>query len=150
MSKLKIPKHVKTAWIATSAEKETPWGREVLWPAIHRVHGKILHIRAGNRTSLKYYSLKNEVLYVLKGTVKVAYGDELSLRDSVAHPFRESILEEGELLGVQAGSPYRIEAITDCQIIEIGESHTDRPIRIEDDYGRAEQDGGSAHDIEEV
>ena len=136
---MKIPKHVKTSWIASSAEAETPWGREIIWPAIHRMQGKILHIRQGCRTSLKYYKLKNEVLYVLKGTVKVLHGDELSLIDPVAHPLREITLEEGQLLGVQSGSPYRIEAVTDCQIIEIGESHSEKPVRIEDDYGRADR-----------
>ena len=41
---------------------------------------------------------------------------------------------------IQAGSPYRIEALEETQMIEIGNRRSDRVIRLLDDYGRDMQD----------
>ena len=45
----------------------------------------------------------------------------------------------GQNLNIQSGCPYRIRALTDAQVIEIGtgRGHIGKTIRIEDDYGRA-------------
>ena len=77
-------------------------------------------------------------MIVLTGKVLAKFGDEHTLQDLVAHPWQEIILEPGMTLNVQSGCPYRLTAIEDSTIIEIGSHLTDVPIRIEDDYGRAE------------
>ena len=131
------PKHVKTAWIHRgSTKKEMPWGIEVSWSAFTGMHGKTLFIDKGKRTSLKYHKLKSEVLYIMKGEAEVTYGSELSLEGVVDHELKIDILKEGDTLNIQSGCPYRVKAITDCEIIEVGNHASDSPIRIEDDYGR--------------
>ena len=83
-------------------------------------------------------TLKNECLFVLEGEVEVEYGSERSLQDPVMHPFMKTKLGYGQSLNIQSGCPYRIIALTDAQVIEIGtgRGHIGKTIRIEDDYGR--------------
>lgn len=134
----KIKKHVKSSWIkqASPESKSKPWGKEISWGGFSGVHGKILYISKGHSTSLKYHKLKTEVLFVLEGKVSVTYGDELSISDKIGHPMRESVIEAGGTMFIQSNCPYRITAVEDCKIIEIGDNMSDIPIRIEDKYGR--------------
>jgi len=138
MSIMKTLKHVKTCWISDSRVEQKPWGSERSWPALDGINGKILYLQAGHRNSLKYNTLKNECLFVLAGEVEVEYGSESSLNDPVMHPFVKTKLEHGQSLNIQSGCPYRIRALTDAQVIEIGSGrgHIGNTIRIEDDYGR--------------
>ena len=137
MAAMKTPKHVKSAWVSKSNTHEKPWGSEISWSAIKTVDGKLLHINQGCRNSLKYHKQKDECLYVLSGEVEVQYGTERTLEDPVGYPFITKLLCEGEVLNVQSFCPYRITAITDAVIIEIGTCGTHNIVRIEDDYGRA-------------
>ena len=132
-------KHVKSSWVSRSKKesiKYFPWGREQTWAAFAGIHGKTLFIKAGHRTSLKYHPLKTEVLLIRSGLAEVEFGDELSLTDPLVHPIKKETIKHGDSLLVQSGSPYRISAIEDCEIVEIGDNMSDTPVRIEDDYGR--------------
>ena len=102
----KEPKHLKSAWSGQSHRQDKSWGHEVTWTAFDTIHGKILSMNRGGKTSFKKHQHKNEVFYILTGKVKVFYGDELSLEDVVAHPFVERVLKEGEVLFVQSNCPY--------------------------------------------
>lgn len=139
---IKIPKHVKSSWVkdGPSVPIEKPWGHEYIWAGFAGIHGKTLFIRKDHRTSFKYHKLKTEVLFLQKGTAEVTFGDEHSIADPVGHPMKTQTIEAGHSLMVQSGCPYRIKALTDCEIIEIGNNSSDCPIRIEDDYGRVEND----------
>jgi hypothetical protein len=140
----KDKKHVKSAWVSKSKEEsisEKPWGFEKSWAGFNGIHGKLVFIKAGNRTSLKYHNLKSEVLMLQKGKAEALVGDEMTLKDPLGHPFKKEIMVPGDSLLVQSFSPYRITAIEDCEIIEIGDNSSDRPIRIEDDFGRVADDG---------
>lgn len=139
MSLMKSIKHAKTAWVSDSEIIEKPWGHERQWSALPAVNGKILYIKAGHRNSLKYNTLKDECLFVLEGEVEVEYGSELSFEDPVMHPFIKRKLLHGETLNIQSMCPYRLKALTDAQVIEIGSAgfrSNKSTIRIEDDYGR--------------
>ena len=132
-------KHTKSSWIKRRGDDDVtskPWGFESTWAAFDRIHVKTLFIKEGYQTSLKYYQLKSEVLFFRSGQAEVTFGDELSLSDPVQHGFKIEKVNTGDTLMVQGGSPYRIKALTDCEIIEIGNNVSDSPIRIEDDYGR--------------
>jgi len=139
---IKIPKHVKSSWVKKGMSKpiQKPWGHEYVWAGFSGIHGKSLFIKKDHRTSFKYHSLKTEVLFLQKGTAEVTFGDEYSLRDPVGHPFKIEIIDAGSSLMVQSNCPYRIKAISDCEIIEIGNNSSDTPVRIEDDYGRIENE----------
>jgi hypothetical protein len=129
-------KHVKSAWVTEWKKSEKPWGHEMVWSSFSAGHGKLLALAKGKRTSLKYNPQKSEALIVISGKVHALFGDEHTTKDVVAHPWHERILEPGMTLNVQSGCPYRLTALEDAQIIEIGNHLSDLPVRIEDDYGR--------------
>jgi len=133
---VKDGKHAKTAWITKWRREDKPWGHEMIWASFAAGHGKLLWLEKGKRTSLKYNPQKNESLIVLSGKVHAKYGDEYTLEDEVGHPWQEAILEPGMTLNVQSHCPYRFTALEDSTIIEIGNHLQDKPVRLEDDYGR--------------
>ena len=137
MPDLDDKKHVKTSWISRKAEKtEKPWGHELSWTAFSGIFGKTLFIRKGCKTSLKYHNLKSEALFLRSGSARVIHGDELSVTSPLMYPLEESLFSKGDTLHVQSGSPYRIIALEDCEIVEIGNHIENSPVRLEDDYGR--------------
>jgi len=131
------PKH---AWTSKSTRAETPWGESTSWNAIQGIHGKIIKIREGLRTSLKYHKTKNEVFFVLSGIVRVDFGNSKTLGDPEKHPMQSQILRPGDVLNVQSECPYRITALEDCTIVEVGDKFEVQSVRIEDDYGRVSVD----------
>jgi len=133
---LKEHKHVKSSWVSSANYTKKPWGSETAWSAMKSIHGKMLYIDKGHRTSYKFHQSKNEVLFLLKGKAKITHGHEYTLEDPVGWPLQTIIIESGKSLSVQSGCPYRIEALEDCEIIEIGDNRASVTIRIEDDYGR--------------
>lgn len=120
---------------------KTPWGTEKKWSALPGVNGKILTIEEGQRTSLKFHKTKSEAFYVLTGKVKFSFADEEWLHYKGVE-MKEEILQEGDSMCVQAHCVYRIEALEQSQVIEIGGyGYEHDVVRIEDDYGRSTSDG---------
>lgn len=126
----------KQAWVSRSVEESKPWGETRVWHAIGNLHGKLIHIKEGERTSLKYHSIKNEVFFVLKGAVRVTFGNAKTLSDTNKHPYTTVVLKPFDVFYVQSECPYRLEALEDCQIMEVGDRADNVAVRIEDDYGR--------------
>jgi mannose-6-phosphate isomerase-like protein (cupin superfamily) len=124
------------AWTSNATRTEKPWGYEVVWGALPQIHGKILNISKGMRTSLKYNVSKDEVLFVLEGELEVMYGDERSKTDPVDFPLKNKKMFPGDVLYIQPGSPYRLHAIEECRIVEIGNRNLGKPVRVQDDHGR--------------
>ena len=127
----------KCSWKGKSSKTEKPWGHETVWSALPGVQGKILFIKAGNKTSLKYNNAKDEILYILSGKVLIQYGDQSTLVENSENSYRFSEFTPGGVLHIQSCSPYRITAIEDSEIIEIGNNKKSTCTRIDDDYGRA-------------
>ena len=126
-----------SAWKSKSSLTEKPWGSEFVWNALAGViAGKVLNIRSGHRTSFKYYNIKDEVLYVMYGQAKITYADEKYLMGRSEYSLNTDTFKQGECLNIQKKCPYRIEAIDDCIIIEIGSRQTSDMVRLLDDYGR--------------
>ena len=80
--------------------------------------------------------MKTEVLLLRKGSIEVLFGNEVSMDDPVGYPLQTETLQPGDALLVQSCCPYRIIALKDSEIIEIGNHISDQPIRVKDDYGR--------------
>ena len=92
----------------------------------------------GQRNSLKYYKQMNQCLYCYSGKVQVIAPNEKEFGDT--KNFESGaifILEPGQVILIEAGDPYRIEAKEDSVLIEVlqGRSSSDF-VMIEDDYGR--------------
>jgi mannose-6-phosphate isomerase-like protein (cupin superfamily) len=113
---------------------EKPWGYELIWAETDRYVGKILHVNAGEALSLQYHEIKDETLHLLSGRMKfwtAPVGEELE----------EVTLEEGESFRVRPRTVHRMEAVTDCDILEASTPHLDDVVRLEDRYGRAPASG---------
>lgn len=119
---------------------EKPWGHELIWAETDEYVGKILHVKAGEALSLQYHETKDETLHLLDGRLKfwaAPLGEDLE----------EVVLEEGESFRVPSGTVHRMEAITDCDILEASTAHLEDVVRLEDRYGRVpESDGETSAD----
>lgn len=113
----------KTVWQGHTTTTEKSWGSELRVGALSTVRAKILFMHAGESTSLKYYRTKNEVLFVRTGSVRVDYDSEKyhhQLEDE--RSLKSITLVAGEVLYVQSSCPYRITALEESEIFEIGDS----------------------------
>jgi len=97
------------------------WGHEI-WLANNDPNdycGKILHINAGQTTSMHYHMDKHETFYVLKGSL------ELELLDTRDGEKQLVCLEEGDGYEIERGQPHQLGASIDTDIIEISTFHRD-------------------------
>lgn len=103
-----------------------PWGNEKVWAANCHYAGKILHIKAGHRTSKQLHQEKHESLLVLSGQLGIELVD------------KSCTLEEGETFYLPAGTIHRLSAKghLDCDVVEVSSPELDDVVRLEDDYGR--------------
>ena len=109
---------------------EKPWGYELIWAHTRDYVGKILHIRAGESLSLQYHERKDETIFLLEGEMTFWAGPS-------AERLEEVSLRAGEGFHVTPGTVHRMEAVTDCDILEASTPHLDDVVRLRDRYGRA-------------
>lgn len=116
-----------------------PWGEEVILSRSAAAVCKVLRIRRGERLSLQYHRRKRETLIVLRGAALLTLGER---RDAL----RRRRVSRGERIAVAAGVIHRLEALEeDAEVLEfafgaMGEG--DDVVRLEDDYGRADEEVG--------
>jgi len=111
-----------------------PWGSELIWAETSDYLGKILRVNAGEALSLQYHEKKDETIHLLKGRMRFWAGPSVE-------GLREIELTAGESFHVTPGTVHRMEAITDCEILEASTSHIHDVVRLEDRYGRIKNDG---------
>ena len=112
------------------ATQEKPWGYEELWGLTASYAGKILHIRKGQSLSLQYHNTKDETIRVLNGQLRLLHGssaDNLTPRE----------LCPGERFHIPPGLLHRMEAIEECDVLEVSTPHLFDVVRLSDRYGRA-------------
>ena len=117
-----------------------PWGKVQKFHSPFGMAGKIIHIRADSRTSLKYYKAADQCLCLLHGKVSVFAPDEKEFGDIYTEKGSYFDLNPGDVILIQNRSPYRIKALEDSVLVETlggGISSYDY-VRLDDDYGRAE------------
>jgi mannose-6-phosphate isomerase len=105
-----------------------PWGHETIWAKTDAYVGKILHIKAGEALSVQYHNVKDETVYLLSGTLlyRIWEGDT---------PMDVN-LAIGDAYRVTPGTVHQMEAVTDCDILEVSTPHLDDVVRLKDRYGR--------------
>ena len=113
---------------------EKPWGYEIIWALTDRYVGKILHVNAGEALSIQYHERKDETLYLLSGTLAFSVGASVGSMEEVP-------LLAGEAYRIIPGTVHRMEAVTDCEILEASTPELDDVVRVEDRYGRAPEAG---------
>ena len=105
-----------------------PWGHETIWARTDQYVGKILHIKAGEALSVQYHNVKDETVFLLSG--------ELIYRVWENGEPRNVPLALGDAFHVTPGTIHQMEAVTDCDIIEVSTPHLDDVVRLTDRYGR--------------
>ncbi len=113
--------------IPTRVEK--PWGYELIWAETGEYVGKILHVNAGEALSLQYHEVKDETIFLFKGEMRFWAGTSMDALEEVS-------LKAGEAFRVRPRTLHRMEAVTECDILEASTPHLDDVIRLEDRYGR--------------
>lgn len=105
-----------------------PWGHETIWARTDLYVGKILHIKAGEALSVQYHNAKDETMYLLSG--------QLIYRIWENEKPRDVDLQIGQAFRITPGTVHQMEAVTDCDVIEVSTSQLDDVVRLTDRYGR--------------
>jgi mannose-6-phosphate isomerase len=105
-----------------------PWGHETIWAQTDSYVGKILHINAGHSLSVQYHNVKDETVYLLSGQLIYRVWDGDTPRDVG--------LKIGDAFRITPKTVHQMEAVTDCDILEVSTPHLDDVIRLKDRYGR--------------
>jgi len=106
-----------------------PWGHETIWARTDQYVGKILHIKAGEALSVQYHHLKDETIYLLSGQMIYRIWENEQPRDVGLKP--------GDAFRNEPGTIHQMEAVTDCDVLEVSTPHLDDVVRLTDRYGRA-------------
>jgi mannose-6-phosphate isomerase len=109
---------------------DKPWGHEIIWAETDLYAGKLLHVDEGESLSLQFHEEKDETIYILRGRVRFRVGDSVE-------NLREIVMEEGQAIRMHPGVIHRMEALTDCDMLEASTPELDDVVRLQDRYGRA-------------
>ena len=108
---------------------EKPWGREIIFAHTDRYVGKILCINKGHKLSRQYHEMKDETIYVLKGSLALELGS--------SENYTELRLNEGHAFHIEPGVVHRFCApFGDVELAEVSTPELEDVIRLEDSYGR--------------
>lgn len=116
---------------------EKPWGWEEIWARTDRYVGKILHINAGEKLSLQFHEIKDETIRVMSGAMAL-YIQEDGER-GVPRMKLWMTMEAGQTYRIEPGVVHRMEAITECEVVEVSTPELDDVVRLEDKYGRVKR-----------
>jgi mannose-6-phosphate isomerase len=135
-----------------------PWGHETIWAKTDRYVGKILHIKAGHALSVQYHNRKDETVYLLAGVLK--YWVQSNAASGIRHQapaagtrtagtgetpvaarspipqMTDVQLKVGDAFRITPGTIHYMEAVTDCDVLEVSTPELDDVVRLKDRYGR--------------
>ena len=118
---------------------EKPWGHEIRWAVNDKYLGKILYIDKGHRLSKQYHEVKDESIYVLRGSLLLELGPHI---ESTAYKNQTGcirvVLGPGEHQRIKPGVIHRFCAEKESVIlVEVSTPEIDDVVRLDDDYNRA-------------
>lgn len=120
-----------------------PWGSEKFIAHIPGVAaGKLLEMKAGSKGGLQKHHLKDESAYVMSGVLIFRYDDGTGLVERKLGP--------GEYVRIPPGCVHQEEAVTDVTIFEVGTTHFNDRVRLEEEYGLEPEGGLPSTTLEEV
>jgi mannose-6-phosphate isomerase len=108
-----------------------PWGHETIWARTDAYAGKILHIKAGHSLSVQYHNVKDETVYLLSG--RLIYRIWPQGKDGAPADVN---LQIGQAYRITPHTIHQMEAVTDCDVLEVSTPDLDDVVRLQDRYGR--------------
>lgn len=108
---------------------DKPWGHELWWALTDAYAGKLLHLRGGHKLSVQFHEQKDESAYLLSGRLLLTKGpseDELTTVELTA----------GAVWRNLPGEVHTLEALEDCDVLEVSTPELDDVVRLSDSYGR--------------
>ena len=109
---------------------DKPWGYELIWAHTSRYVGKILHIHKGESLSFQFHRVKDETIHLLHGAMELEVG-------SATETGRKSLkLKPGDCFHITPGTKHRMNALQECDVLEVSTPELDDVVRLEDRYGR--------------
>ena len=113
----------------SSYRVEKPWGHEQ-WLELNEHYAyKLIHMKAGNRSSLQWHDKKVETNYVIEGEAEVILQNEDGALESRTY-------KKGDGWCVPLKTKHRVIAKTDYTALECSTAHLNDVIRFEDDSNR--------------
>lgn len=125
-SDLKIG-HVTTAKKVTKGWGEERW----LVDECASFGFKIIHIQAGQKTSLQYHERKEEANLVVSGSGVLFYAN-----NQPNEPLQKIGIGAGDIIHILPGMIHRIRATNDITLVEVSTPELDDVVRLEDDWDR--------------
>lgn len=119
---------------------EKPWGYE-LWLELNEFYVyKLIHMKAGNQSSLQSHDYKFETNYVIEGEAEVLLENENGELES-------SVFKVGDGWSVPLKRKHRVIAKTDYTALEVSTPHLNDVIRFQDDTNRGSGKIDSEHKL---
>ena len=132
---MRTRQNYKASWVVKCSDaNKTHWGETKTWSGMSSTSVKMITMQTGARTSLKYNTLKDEMLICVSGNVTAYHADEKLIKERIGD-LQVTNLSPGTALIVQSECLYRLEANDTSTIIEVSAGR-DGCVRFEDDYGR--------------
>ncbi|MEK7534348.1 MAG: cupin [Patescibacteria group bacterium] len=112
---------------------EKPWGYEILLtPPNLPYTAKIVHVNLGHRLSLQVHDAKQETMTLVSGGANL-------LIDGKDGEIKKIQMQLRKGYTVRVGQRHRVQAVTDCEILEASTPEIGTTYRLEDDYSRGDE-----------
>lgn len=112
---------------------EKPWGQEELLEKNEHYMVKRLTMWKDQCCSIQYHEEKIETVYLLSGKLRVYVGENLETLSPV-------IMEPGDNMTLTPGVVHRMEGVEDAVYLEASTPQLEDVVRLEDKYGRTNDD----------
>jgi mannose-6-phosphate isomerase len=112
---------------------DKPWGYELIWALSDDYCGKLLFVKAGESLSLQFHREKDESWLIHSGRAKLemaAPGEKVP---------RSEVVGAGAAFRIRPGTVHRVTAVDDTMILEVSTPQLEDVVRLEDNYGRADE-----------
>jgi mannose-6-phosphate isomerase len=113
---------------------DKPWGYELIWALSDDYCGKLLFVKAGESLSLQFHREKDESWLIQSGRAKLemaAPGEKVP---------ESEVVGAGAAFRIKPGTVHRVTAVEDTMILEVSTPQLEDVVRLEDNYGRADED----------
>ncbi len=108
---------------------DKPWGYELWWALTDNYASKILHINKGESLSYQYHKFKDETIYLYSGEMIIEI-------QKPQGKVERATMTSGHSIRIEPFTKHRLNAVEECEVIEVSTPELEDVVRLEDKYGR--------------